>query len=399
MRYYCGEERHLAGGFGRFFLADTEKSLSKLKKSYKNSIQLIYLDPPFGTGDTFSMKLGKGQRAVKIPLYQDQMPRDEYLQWMRSILKACHEMLAPSGSLYLHIDYRMHAHLKLLLDDIFSEDNFMNEIIWSYKSGGRSTRYFPRKHDVILFYRKSRKVYFDIRAVGKPRGAERRNHMKRFVDEDGRVGFSIRSNGKLYKYYEDSLIFPTDVWDDIEHLQQKDKERLGYATQKPEALLQRIILSSSKEGDTVMDLFSGSGTTAAVASKLNRRFVAVDASPVSLYTIRKRLLSLGSLIDLSGTASTELTLSYPKDMCEAELDFEIIKRGAHRFASVKSLNLNGAGSPPVYAAIGTVKGNCFYPVETNCHPRLPIKLQLPRDGEAVIHLVDSYGHQLFWGVD
>src|SRR5690606_30562996 len=107
--------------------------------------------------------------------------------------------------------------------------NFMNEIIWCYKSGGRSTRYYPRKHDTILFYRKSAKVFFDIYAVGRPRGPEKRNHMKRYIDEDGRVCFSIRSAGKVYTYYEDTPVFPSDVWDDIEHLQQKDSERVGYA--------------------------------------------------------------------------------------------------------------------------------------------------------------------------
>lgn len=398
MRYYCTEERHPSGGLGRFYLADTEKSLKKLEKTYADSIGLIYLDPPFGTGDTFTMKLGKGKRAIKVPLYQDQMPKNEYLLWMRSILQACHKMLSPMGSLYLHIDYRMQAHLKLMLDEIFGEDNFMNEIVWCYKSGGRSTRYYPRKHDTIFFYRKSKRVFFNIKAVGRPRGSERRNHMKRFIDDDGRIGFSIRSNGKIYKYYEDSPIYPSDVWDDIEHLQQKDKERLGYATQKPEALLRRIIMASSKPGDTVMDLFSGSGTTAAVAASLERKFVVVDASPIALYTLRKRLLVQSSVINLFDSTSHELTFSYPKDMCDAEISFSKQKRGSHTYITVDSVSLNGAEVPLTYAALGSKKSSCFYPAATVLQPKLPLKIQLP-EGEAVLQVTDVYGHHAFVSVD
>ncbi|MDO4544019.1 MAG: site-specific DNA-methyltransferase [Clostridia bacterium] len=398
MRYYCTEERHPSGGFGSFYLADVEKSLNKLKKMYKNSIQLIYLDPPFGASDTFSLKLKKGQRAVRVPLYRTQLPKEEYLSWMQSVLKACHEMLTPSGCIYLHIDYRLHASMKLLLDNIFGEDNLMNEIVWCYKSGGRSTRCFPKRHDTILFYRKGRRVFFDIKAVGKPRGTQRRNHMKRFVDEDGRIGFSIRSKGKLYKYYEDTPIFPSDVWDDIDQLQQKDRERLGFAMQKPEALLRRIILASSREGDTVMDLFCGSGTTAAVAANLGRKFVAVDISPIALYTLRKRLLTQSSMMSLLDVGSRELTITYPKDMCDAEIDSEVVVKGSTRTLIIHSVNLSGTDAPLIYAAVGTVKSNCFKPFAINCHPKLPQKIQLPREGEAVLQVVDAYGHQAFISV-
>lgn len=215
-----------------------------------------------------------------------------------------------------------------MLDEIFGKANFMNEIIWSYKSGGRSTRHYPRKHDTILFYRKSAKVFFNISAVGTPRGPERRNHMKRFIDEEGRICFTIRSGGKLYTYYEDTPIYPTDVWSDIEHLQQRDRERVGYGTQKPEALLRRILLASSRPGDLVMDLFSGSGTTAAAASKLGRRFVVVDASPFALYTLRARQLACGSILSLF-EGEHDLLLSYAADETPAELDYSIRREGAH----------------------------------------------------------------------
>ncbi len=288
--FTCKGEIFPTGGPGLFLLGRAESLCEALLKEYGSAVQLIYLDPPFGTGDTFSVKFASGKARLSIPAYADAQNREEYLAMMRTVLTACHGLLAPEGSLYLHIDYRMSAHLRLLLDDIFGEGNFMNEIIWAYRSGGRSTRHFSRKHDTILFYRKSRAVYFNIQAVGVPRGPEKRNNMKRTVDELGRVCFSIRSGGKTYKYYEDTPIFPSDVWDDVEHLHQRDPERTGFSTQKPEALLKRIILASSRPGDLVCDLFSGSGTTAAVAAKLGRRFLAADASPVAMQLLRTRQL-------------------------------------------------------------------------------------------------------------
>ena len=196
MRIHCSEELHPHGGPGRFLLSRAEDALPALLADYRGRVQLIYLDPPFGTGDVFHLKLPRGGKRLSIPIFSDTRPEAEYLGWMRTILEGCRELLSPTGALYLHIDYRMSAQLRLLLDEIFGRQHFMNEIIWSYKTGGRSTRRYPRKHDNILFYRKSNRVYFNISAVGKPRGAERRNHMKRFVDEDGRVCFSIRSGGK-----------------------------------------------------------------------------------------------------------------------------------------------------------------------------------------------------------
>ena len=255
MRIFCTSERHANGGPGEFILARAEEALDSLLADYRGQVQVIYLDPPFGTGDIFHSKIGK----LTLPTYADDMEESAYLSWMRTILSGAWELLCPSGSLYLHIDYRMSAKLRLLLDELFGTKNFMNEIVWCYKSGGRAMHYYPRKHDTILFYRKSAKVFFDISAVSHPRGPEKRNHMKRFIDEQGRICFTIRSAGKLYTYYEDTPVYPSDVWDDIEHLQQKDTERVGYATQKPEALLNRVILASSRPGDLVCDLFSGSG--------------------------------------------------------------------------------------------------------------------------------------------
>ena len=394
MRIYCKAEQHEIGGPGSFFLARSEKQLPKLISEYGGKVQLIYLDPPFGTGDTFQRKEDKD-----IPLFRDDMPEAEYLKWMRLILTGCHALLAPSGSLYLHIDWRMSARLRLMLDDIFGQDNFMDEIVWGYKSGGRATRFFPRKHDTILFYRKSRRVYFNIAAVGTPRGPEPRNHMKQFVDQDGRVGFSIRTRGKLYTYYEDDLIYPTDVWTDIEHLQQKDRERTGYATQKPEALLERIILASSKKGDLVCDLFSGSGTTAAVAAKTGRRFLAVDASPLALITLRKRLLAIAArptLLDEPNEAQNPMTLHYPANRNKCDVVYTV----EGRTVTVTEVQLNRRPSPLAYAAIGYEKEKVFHPTRTVTKPKLPLRLPLPEGAERpVAQVVNAFGDQAFFTVD
>jgi len=185
-----------------------------------------------------------------------------------------------------------------MMDEIFGYENFLNEVIWHYKSGGRSREFYSNKHDVLLIYTKTKKYVFNADAIGVQRGEVTNHHMKRNVDADGRVYWTIRSGNKIYKYYEDDLLTPEDVWTDISHLQQKDPERLGYFTQKPEALLKRIILASSNPGDIVADFFCGSGTTLAVAEKLGRRWIGSDLSRYAIHVTRKRLLEIENSKDL-----------------------------------------------------------------------------------------------------
>ena len=396
MQIDCVGERHINGGPGEFYLARAEDALEALLSSYRGRVQLVYLDPPFGTGDTFHSKVGTGHTKLTLPVYADDMEEADYLAWMRSILSGARELLTPSGSLYLHIDYRMSAKLRLMLDELFGAQNFMNEIVWCYKSGGRATRYFPRKHDTILFYRKSAKVFFDIGAVGRPRGPEKRNHMKRFIDEDGRICFTIRSAGKLYTYYEDTPVFPSDVWDDIEHLQQKDSERVGYATQKPEALLNRMIQASSKPGDLVCDLFSGSGTTAAAASKLGRRFLAVDSSPIALHTLRARQLKAASVHSLLESES-ELILRYPANRQPARMSAKILLQRGKRMVALEDASFTPT-YPIVYAAAGTVSDGIFSPVSTDCRPKLPLLLPIGGIEHPILQIADAIGQNAFFAL-
>ena len=290
------EEQRGAGPAGEMRMGDVLELLPSLADEYAGKVQLIYLDPPFGTGHSFSMRVRVGEKEWKsgsgtlvMQSYEDDLDVAAYLSLMREVITASKKLLSDTGVVYLHVDYRMHARLRLLMDEIFGEHNFLNEIIWSYQTGGRARKFFSRKHDVILFYRKTKKYYFNLEAVPVSRVDVRRNHMKRHVDPDGRVYRSIRSGGKIYTYYDDEPTFPGDVWDDVSHLQQKDPQRTGYETQKPVKLLERIVLSSSAPGDLVMDLFVGSGTTLEAATTTNRRFVGLDLNPFALQVTRRRL--------------------------------------------------------------------------------------------------------------
>ena len=399
MRVFCTEELHRSGGGGVFYLSKAEDVLGQLIDRYEGKVRLVYLDPPFRTGESFKMKIGKGKQAQTVVLYEDKLDEESYLAWLRTVLEGCRTLLDERGSIYLHLDYRMSHKARLLLDEIFGESNFMNEIIWAYRSGGRATRCYPRKHDTILFYRKSKKVLFNIAAVGIPRGPERRNHMKRFIDEDGRIGFSIRSNGKTYTYYEDSLIYPSDVWSDIEHLQQKDRERTGFLTQKPEALLKRIIAASTEPGDLVVDLFSGSGTTAAAATKLNRRFIVADQSPVACALLRRRQLGVTSEPTLTDSTPRSLTLRFPADQTPCRIDTENVTKGGKPYVQLKKTSFSGKDAPPIYAATGYVEGACFCAVQANSSPKLPILLPLVTDHTPVLHVVGAHGEQAFFTLE
>ncbi len=259
------------------------------------SLDLIYVDPPFATG----RQQDGTARAAGTLSYSDvwEGGLDSYLPWLRVRLAQMHRLLKRTGSLFLHLDWRAVHHAKVICDELFGESNFRNELIWHYGSGGRAKRFFHRKHDVILWYSRTPRWRFFPDAVSVPRnrcpgcGVEREqwNHLKRHTDADGRVYRTIRSAGKVYRYYDDEPTVPADVWLDVSHLQQKDPERLGYPTQKPEALLRRIIAATTEPDDLVADFFCGSGTTLAVARDLGRRFLGCDASPAAVAVTAERL--------------------------------------------------------------------------------------------------------------
>lgn len=385
----CRGERHLSGGPGLFVLGAIEEQLPALLERFEHQVQVIYLDPPFGTGETFEIKIGR-EKPIVIPAYQDRLSPEARIALMRTVLTACRTLLSPEGSLFLHVDYRMNAEMRLLLDELFGAKNFVNEIIWMYRSGGRSRKHFARKHDTIFLYRRGPKQYFNLDAVGIPRGPERRNHMKRSIDAEGRICFSIRSGGKLYTYYEDTPLFPSDVWTDIEHLHQRDPERVGYATQKPEALLRRMLLACSRPGDLVADFFAGSGTTAAVAHGLGRRFLCCDCSPVAMHVLRQRLLSADNAVSLLAEPES-LSLEYPDSLAAWPLDYTWD-------GGTLSLHAVDDSLPLAYCALGELRDGIFSAREPTFYPRLPATLRAYALTSPALHLVFVDGQQGFFAL-
>ena len=258
-------------------------NLAVLKSIPDSSVQLIYIDPPFNTGreqhrskvttkrsDQGNRVGFKGQRyeTVKSTIlsYDDQF--ENYWAFLEPRLEEAFRVLNESGTLYLHLDYREAHYAKVLLDALFGPECFLNEIIWAYDYGGKSKSRWPSKHDTILVYVKNAaNFYFDSEAV------DREPYMA-----PGLVTPEKVEKGKL----------PTDVWWHT-IVSPTGKEKTGYPTQKPIGILRRIIQASSKEGDTVLDFFAGSGTTGFVANELGRRFILVDQNPESIEVIKNRL--------------------------------------------------------------------------------------------------------------
>ena len=347
-------EHHRIGGRGEVLAARSEQLSERELSEYAGKVRLVYLDPPSVGGGRVEFK-DKTAEHTRSSSFSD----GDFLEMMRGVLTVSKQLLSESGSIYVHTDPRMSARLRLLMDEIFGEENFMNEIVWSYRSAGRTTRYYARKHDSILFYRKTKKVWFDIAATGVPRGSVRRNHMKRRADEDGRIYFSIRSGGKEYRYYEDDPVYPSDVWDDIESLPVRSPERTGIAFQKPEALLKRIVLASSAPGDIACDLFGGSGTAAVVASALKRRFLTCDMSPAALLATRRRLISSAEKTELF-SGDEPFGVVYPRPE-----DYQTLEDPAKCVLVTPALGGVFATVPPhggsgcSFIAVGRVEGGVF----------------------------------------
>ncbi len=273
-------------------------------------IRLVYLDPPFATGDQFHMDVLVGEAATKLrlPAYRDTWEGGlaGYLSMLAPRLQLLLELLAEDGSLYFHCDYRTAPYARLLLDEIFGPDRLLNEIVWTYGLGNANARRaFGRKHDTILLYTKTDHYTFN-RQRGPVTPAMEAKY--RHTRPDG--SRFMRSYGKDYDLQGGKAL--GSVWD-IPAVAATSKERVGYPTQKPEALLERIIQVSSNPGDLVLDPFCGAGTALAVANRLDRRWIGCDASDLAIWTNRKRLAS-GASFDLLAfdetTPAAVMTISY-----------------------------------------------------------------------------------------
>ena len=277
--------------YNRLIYGDNYLILPALAHEFSGKIDLIYIDPPFMTGRTFN----KGSQIAYHDVWHNDL--DIYLSWLYDILRLLYILLANDGSLYIHLDWRVAHYVKIMLDEIFCSPtmkhgaSFKNEIIWHYQSGGRAVRSYARKHDTLFLYTKSEQYCFHPERVGQRRGSQKRNHMRKETTPEGQIRWTIRTAGRVYSYDENSVMSLADVWTDISHLHQKDPERKGYATQKPSALLERILLASSERDDLVLDCFCGSGVTPAVAEKLERRWIACDKSELAISVTCDRLLA------------------------------------------------------------------------------------------------------------
>jgi site-specific DNA-methyltransferase (adenine-specific) len=250
------------------------------------SFQLIYIDPPFNTGkpqarktlrvvqDEAGQRTGFHGRRYASELLAQSSYSDEfgdYLAFLRPRLLEAHRLLAREGTLYFHIDYREAHHCKLLLDEIFGRECFLNELIWAYDYGARTRRRWPAKHDTILVYVKDPDAYhFDSDLV------DREPYMA-----PGLVTAEKAARGKL----------PTDVWWHT-IVPTSGREKTGYPTQKPEGIVRRMVQASSRPGDWCLDFFAGSGTLGAVAARLGRRYVLIDSNPQAVAIMRARLAPL-----------------------------------------------------------------------------------------------------------
>lgn len=278
----------------RLFFGD---NLHVMRMLPSNSIDLIYLDPPFFSGRHYNVIFGDSNEVRSFSdIWEGGMPG--YLTWLNARLLEMKRLLKPTGSIYVHCDWHASHYIKVEMDKIFGYDNLLNEIVWGYSHGGRSGKTFGKKHDIIFWYRKGKKWLFnskDPRIRIKMKSGSMSFGGKLRTDEDGRqyrlvYGTKTKEGKtKYYKYYLDEGKVPEDYWTDINSIQSQSPERIGYPTQKPEKLLERIIAATTDEGDIVADFFCGGGTTPVVAQKLNRRWIASDISRIAVAVTSDRI--------------------------------------------------------------------------------------------------------------
>ena len=325
------------------------KSLLALKEQGKLAnadgtpgVRLIYIDPPFSTKQDF-----RGSQDQKA--YQDKLTGAKFLEFIRQRLVIMHRLLSDNGLLYVHLDYRKSHYVKTLLDDIFGENNFMNEIAWCYSERELATRHWNRKHDKILVYAKNLKADKHVFNWQEAAGQYSKGTFEKYehTDEDGRLfqlrGRNVKGSPWRGKHgipldvekkhpewiYRDHLdekkgIRPRDWWGDIPFLNRAAGERFDYPSAKNPMLLDRIIRVCSNPGDIVLDAFVGSGTTCVAAERLERRWIGIDRGKLAIYTVQKRLLTLKKEIGNKGKSLT------PKP-------FTLYNAGLYDFATLQQM--------------------------------------------------------------
>jgi DNA modification methylase len=313
--------RQLKGWTNKLIWGDNKFVLSSLRSGplrdeieANGGIKLIYIDPPFDVGADFSMDISIGEETLSREpnvleeiAYRDTWGKgsDSFLTMISERLRLLHELLANDGVIFVHCDWRLEAQLKLVLAEIFGEQNFRSSISWCYEDiGSKQPSFFKRKHDTIHFFSKSSHCYFE--APRKRLSDSTIQRYKPYFDDEGKITYRRlrETNPGVYAKLKgvsdiDAVWLDmnngapvSDWWSDISPLKSHFGESVGYPTQKPEDLIARIINASTRENDIVADFFAGSGTTAAVSEKLNRKWICSDLGKFSIHTARKRLISV-----------------------------------------------------------------------------------------------------------
>ena len=271
----------------RLIYADNLAAMLGLLERHEGRIDLIYADPPFLTGRSYPARVGTGEDSRQPATWKTEhgfgdrwagLP--DYLSMLEPRLLAMYHLLAPTGTLYLHLDWHAASYVRVLLDHIFGREALLNEVIWTYHGPSPVRRAFNRKHDTILVYARSPRYYFDSSAVRVPYDPT----TVRTFRASRRAGFGKVPNLDRGKVPEDWWYFPV--------VARLHAERTGYPTQKPEALLERIVLASSPPDGVVLDPFCGSGTALTVASRTGRQSIGIDRSPLAFWTAYRRLMLL-----------------------------------------------------------------------------------------------------------
>lgn len=290
----AGDARAAPGAWrNKLVRADNRRAIPALLGAFAGQVDLVYIDPPFATGADFSFATRARGEGREVLAYRDRLDSGlgEYLSTMLEQLELIRPLLSSRGTVFVHCDWHVSHYLRCLLDEVFGADCFKNEIVWRYRRWPAKTRVFQRMHDVLFWYGRSSG---DEHAWTPLFEGLAQSTLETFGTKRQIADFSS-GRRKPSQTDEETRGAPmSDVWD-IGIIAPIAHERVGYPTQKPEALLRRVIEAASRPGDLVADLFCGSGTTLVAAEKLGRRWIGCDIGPVAIHAARKRLLALGAI--------------------------------------------------------------------------------------------------------
>jgi len=312
------------------FLKTCYKNIDPLiKDKVKGKVKLIYIDPPFATKSDFGGKDGEYS-------YADKVDRATFLETLRERLIYLREILADDGSIFIHLDQKMSHYVKIIMDELFGKNQFINEIIWHYRRWTAPSNNFQKLHDCLYWYSKTKNGHTYNTVWVQPANVLKGRNENYEKDEDGRLFRWQSLRGQRYKIYRDEKgVQAGDVWDiSFIHPSSYERVAINYPTQKPEALLERIISSSTDSGDLVLDCFAGSGTAGSVAEKLGRRWIMCDFGKHSIYTMQKRMLRISESKKLGKNVKNgEKYGQEPKPFC-------VVSTGAYDFSHVMDLRKN-----------------------------------------------------------